>query len=181
MSALQVADREAIVPLALANGWLPSGPSSVKVMRNMKITEALVAEHTIFLSVFDQIEQGLPSLTTPVEVSTMASLIERLLEGHAKTETNLAYLALDHVLEHNGELKRMHQDHHEIDDRLRKVHTARTCAEARRLLKSAIAASREHFQCEERSVFPLLERSLREETLTELGSTWMRRQPVPAS
>lgn len=111
----------------------------------------------------------------------MASIVEGLLEGHAKTETNLAYLALDHVLEHNGELKRMHQDHHEIDDRLRKVHTANTCAQARRLLKAAIVASREHFQGEERSVFPLLERSLGEETLTALGETWMQRVAVPAS
>jgi hemerythrin-like domain-containing protein len=145
-------------------------------MRIMKITEALVAEHTIFLNVFDQIERVLPSLATPVEVQTMASIVEGLLEGHAKTETNLAYLALDHVMEHNGELKRMHQDHHEIDDRLRKVHIAKTCAEARRLLKSAIGASREHFRAEERSVFPILEKSLQVETLTELGKTWMQRQ-----
>ncbi len=146
----------------------------------MKITQALVAEHTIFLSVFDQIERVLPSLATPIEVRTMASIVERLLEDHAKTETNLAYLALDHVLEHNGELKQMYQDHHEIDDRLRNVHTANTCAEARRLLKMAIGASREHFQGEERSVFPLLEKSLGEETLTALGKTWMQRQAAPA-
>ena len=146
----------------------------------MRITEALVAEHTIFMSVFDQIERALPSLATPAEVRTMASIIERLLEGHAKTETNLAYLALDHMLEHNGELKRMHQDHHEIDDRLRKVHTANTCAEARRLLKAAIGASRDHFQGEERSVFPLLEKSLGEETLAELGQTWLERHGAPA-
>ena len=150
-------------------------------MRIMTITEALVAEHTIFLSVFDQIERVLPSLATPAEVSTMASIVEGLLEGHAKTETDLAYLALDHVLEHNGELKRMHQDHHEIDDRLRKVHTANTCAEARRLLKSAILASRDHFRGEERSVFPLLEKSLQEQTLTDLGRNWMRRQAVTAN
>ena len=142
----------------------------------MKITEALVAEHTIFLSVFDQIERVLPGLATPVEVQTMASIVEGLLEGHAKTETNLAYLALDHVMEHNGELKRMHQDHHEIDDRLKKVHAAKTSAEARRLLKAAIVASREHFRAEERSVFPILEKSLQMETLTELGKTWMQRQ-----
>jgi hemerythrin-like domain-containing protein len=145
-------------------------------MRNMKITEALAAEHTIFLSVFEQIERVLPNLATPAEVQTMASIVQRLLEGHAKTETDLAYLALDHVLEHNGEMKRMHQEHHEIDDRLRKVHTARTCAEARRLLKAAILATREHFRGEERSVFPLLERSLREETLSALGKTWMQRE-----
>ena len=142
----------------------------------MKITEALVAEHTIFLNVFDQIERVLPSLTTPAEVQTMAGIVEGLLERHARTETNLAYLALDHVLEHNGELKRMHQDHHEIDDCLRTVHSASTCAQARRLLKLAITASREHFRAEERSVFPLLERTLREETLTELAKDWMRRE-----
>jgi len=141
----------------------------------MKITEALVAEHNTFLIVFDQIERVLPSLATPAELRTMARIVEGLLESHAKTETNLAYLALDHVLAHNGELKRMHQDHHEIDDRLRKVHTAKTCAEARRLLKVALLSSREHFQLEERSVFPLLEKALRTETLRALGQSWLER------
>ena len=145
-------------------------------MASMKITEALVAEHTIFLGVFDQIERALPSLNTPAEVGTMARIVEGMLEGHAKTETDLAYLALDHVLAHNGELKRMHQEHQEIDDRLRKVHAAKTCAEARRLLKAALVTSREHFHGEERSVFPLLEKALQEETLTELGKSWMQRQ-----
>jgi hemerythrin-like domain-containing protein len=148
-------------------------------MHNMKITEALVAEHTIFLSVFDQIERALPSLTIHAEVRTMARIVEGMLEGHAKTETNLAYLALDHVMEQNGELDRMHQDHHEIDDRLRKVHTANTCAEGRRLLKTAITASREHFRGEERSVFPLLDQMLQEETLTELGQNWLERHAEP--
>ena len=142
----------------------------------MKITEALVAEHTIFLGVFDQIERALPSLNTPAEVGTMARIVEGMLEGHAKAETDLAYLALDHVLAHNGELKRMHQEHQEIDDRLRKVHAAKTCAEARRLLKAALVTSREHFHGEERSVFPLLEKALQEETLTELGKSWMERR-----
>jgi hemerythrin-like domain-containing protein len=150
------------------------------MMQSMRITEALIAEHTIFLGVFDQIERVLPSLATSAEVRTMASIVERLLEAHAKTEANLAYLALDHVLEHNGELRRMHQDHHEIDERLRNVHTANTCAEARRLLKVAIGTTREHFQCEERSVFPLLEKTLEEETLIELGNTWLQREAVPA-
>ena len=109
----------------------------------------------------------------------MARIVEGMLEAHAKTETNLAYLALDHVLADNGELNRMHQDHHEIDDRLRMVHSAKTCAEARRLLKLAIVSTREHFRGEERSVFPLLEKVLQEETLSELGETWMQRQ-VPA-
>ena len=146
----------------------------------MTITEALIAEHTTFLVVFDHIERVLPSLATQTEVSTMASIVEGLLESHAKTETNMAYLALDHVLANNGELKRMHQDHQEIDERLRRVHRASTCAEARRLLKAALLASREHFQLEERSLFPLLEKVLQRETLLELGRTWLQRTQVRA-
>ena len=149
-------------------------------MRVMKITEALVAEHNTFLTVFDHIERVLPSLATQTEVRTMASIVEGLLESHAKTETNMAYLALDHVLEQNGELKRMHQDHREIDDRLRNVHTANTCAEARRLLKAALLASREHFQLEERNVFPLIEKVLEKETLLELGQIWLQRSAARA-
>ena len=144
-------------------------------MPSMSITEALIAEHTTFLIVFDQIERVLPDLSTLEAVKTMASLVEGLLESHAKTETNLAYLALDHVLAQNGDLKRMHQDHHEVDDQLRKVHEARTCAEARRLLKAALLASRKHFLIEERDVFPLIEKVLLKETLHELGSDWLRR------
>jgi hemerythrin-like domain-containing protein len=149
-------------------------------MRVMKITEALVAEHNTFLTVFDHIELVLPNLSTQAEVRTMASIVEGLLETHAKTETNMAYLALDHVLAQNGELKRMHQDHHEIDDRLRSVHTANTCAEARHLLKAALLASREHFQLEERSVFPLIEKVLHKDTLLELGQSWLLRSATRA-
>ena len=144
-------------------------------MGNMTITEALVSEHTIFLGVFDQIERVLPSLSSPVEVRTMASIVEGLLRGHADTETNLAYLALDHVLANNGELKRLHQDHHEIDDRLKRAQSAKTCAEGRHLLKVALLGSREHFQLEERVIFPLLEKVLQPKTLRELGQAWLQR------
>jgi hemerythrin-like domain-containing protein len=141
----------------------------------MKITEALIAEHTIFLTVFEQIERVLPSLSTPAEIRTMALVVEGLLVDHAKTETDLAYLALDHALAHKGHLDRMHQDHHEIDGRLRKVHSAGTCSEGRRLLKSALGAAREHFRAEEKGVFPLLERTLQPTTLKELGQVWLKR------
>jgi hemerythrin-like domain-containing protein len=67
----------------------------------------------------------------------------------------------------------MHQEHQEIDERLRKVYTAKTVAEARRLLKSALNSSREHFRMEELQVFPLLERTLKPETLVELGREWV--------
>ena len=106
----------------------------------------------------------------------MASVIEGMLQAHAEAEANLAYLALDHALAENGHLSRMHQDHHEIDARLKKVHSTNTCAEARRLLKATLVSSREHFALEERSVFPLMERVLEAETLERLGKRWLQQQ-----
>lgn len=148
----------------------------------MKITEALITEHRIFLSVFDQIERVLPRLTTLGEVKALAGVIAGLLENHAETETNLAYLALDHVMHNKGQLDRLHEEHDEIDASLHQVQKAGRCAEARRLLKVAIQASRDHFRFEEQSVFPLLENVLLGETLTELGATWLQRfEVLPSS
>ncbi len=141
----------------------------------MKITDALIAEHRIYLTVFEQIERVLPSLTTPAELRTMAAIVEGVLSGHAARETNLAYLALDHVLADKEQLDRMHQEHTEIDSRLHKVASANTCAEGRRLLQAALASSREHFRLEERVIFPLLERVLKLETLVDLGKPWTER------
>ncbi len=141
----------------------------------MKITEALIAEHRIYLSVFEQIERVLPSLATPAELSTMAGIVEGLLQSHAARETNLAYLALDHALAEKGQLDRMHQDHAELDDRLRKIYSAPSCAQGRRLLQAALAGTREHFRHEERVVFPMMERVLKAETLIDLGRPWTER------
>jgi hypothetical protein len=144
----------------------------------VKITEALVTEHRIFSSVFDQIESALPKLTSLTEVNTMAAIVRSLLEPHAKTETSLAYLALDHVLAEKGQLDRLHEEHEEIDDHLKEVHSAATCDHARQLLRKAILASRNHFRHEELTVFPFLEKWVQPETLLELGGIWLKHSAV---
>ena len=141
----------------------------------MKITEILVAEHRIFLSVFDQIERALSGVTTLTEARKLARLVEGMLESHAGTETELAYLALDHVLQDKGQLDRLHEEHHEIDTSLHLVHLAGDVARARLMLQTALGASRRHFVFEEQSVFPLIESALQSETLAGLAATWMQR------
>ncbi len=141
----------------------------------MKITETLVAEHRIFLRVFDQIDRLLPRMRTVAEVRRMASLVEALLMEHGTTETDLAYPALDHMLQDRDRLDRLHQEHQEIDAGLREVQAAPTLGEARRRLEAALLMSRRHFQFEERFVFPLFEELLQPGTLAELGADWLER------
>jgi hemerythrin-like domain-containing protein len=145
------------------------------------IIENLVIEHRVFAQVFDHIEAALPDLTTLAEVRLLVSLVERLLRGHATAETDLAYAALDQVLNERGRLDVLHQDHREIDDSLRSAGTATNLEEARRLLKSALAASRDHFRREERSVFPLIESVLQPGSLAALSvaCSTLRGDPTP--
>ncbi len=133
------------------------------------ITQTLYLEHGVFRAVFDHVEGALPMAHSAREVKLLATVVERLLSGHAETENSLAYSALDHVLEEKGRLNRLHQDHREIDEHFRLVHRANGLSEARRLLKKALAATREHFRREEDIVFPFLERVLRAETQQSLG------------
>lgn len=144
----------------------------------ISITTALATEHVVFAAVFDEIERTLPNLTSLGEVKLLSSLVERLLRGHGETETDLAYVALDHALDQRGQLDQLHQDHHEIDACLKQVRQAAELNEARRLLKTALRASRLHFLREERSVFPLIEKVLDQETLAGLGTAWKDRQQL---
>jgi hemerythrin-like domain-containing protein len=140
------------------------------------ITKALIAEHAFFLDLFDQIDHLLPAAASLGEIRLLGNLVERLLQRHGETEKDLAYTALDHVLQDKGHLDRMHQDHQEIDACLRRVQSESNPMEARRLLKAAILASREHFRREEQFVFPAVERALQGATLAELGDAWMSRR-----
>jgi hypothetical protein len=146
----------------------------------LTITDALVAEHRVFSDLFDHIEGLLPTLTVLGEVRLLVGLVERLLQSHADAEKNLAYAALDHVLEHRGHIDRLHQDHEEIDASLGRAQQAPSLEQARRLLRAAIAASRKHFRREERSVFPVLEGVLQPSTLRALGTARIRSRTAPA-
>jgi len=145
------------------------------------ITTTLITEHAVFCAVFDQIERVLPGLISVAEVKVLSTVVEGLLAGHADTEANLAYAALDHVLAEKGQLDRLHHDHKEIDNNFKRLHGVSNLAEAQALLKKALAASRDHFRYEERVVFPLLERVLPGEMLSDLGHASRRKFPAFAA
>jgi hemerythrin-like domain-containing protein len=144
------------------------------------ITEALVAEHSAFCAVFEQMEQALPQVHTLAEIKLLTRLLEGMLVDHSETETDLAYVALDQVLEDRGKLDRLHEDHREIDAHLKRAQAAEQFSEAQRLLHEALSASRAHFRREEWTVFPLIERVLQQTTLKELGQEWLQRYLSPS-
>ena len=142
----------------------------------MKITEILMAEHVVFHNLFDHIEKTAPKLKTLAELKTVAALLERLSRAHSETEDDLFVSPLEHCIEQLGQRETFHDEHEEIDESLLEVVQARTPAQARKLLLAAVAASRRHFDKEERIVFPIAERILKADTLNALGAAWMKRR-----
>jgi hypothetical protein len=104
------------------------------------ITDALVLEHAVFRTVFDQVERAIAKASSTGGVRLLSTVVEDILKVRGETEKNLAYSALDHVLKEDGRLSRLHQDHHEIDEDFKRVHRANHLAEARLLLKMALEA-----------------------------------------
>lgn len=142
----------------------------------MKITDILRAEHTVFHHLFDHIEAMAPRLKTLGEVKSLATLVDRVMAPHSQTEDDLFIEPLEHCFEQIGHRETFHKEHEMIEATLVKVSRARTLKDGKKLLLGVIAASRKHFEKEERIVFPLAERILKAKTLTDLGSEWMKRR-----
>lgn len=144
----------------------------------MKITDVLRAEHAVFHNLFDHIESVAPKLKTLAEVKTLAAVAAKVHEPHSKTEDDLFIEPLEPYFDQMGQRETFHDEHVQIEAALARVHKARTLKDAKKLLLSAIAASRKHFDKEERIVFPLAERILKAKTLTDLGKEWLNRRQV---
>lgn len=146
----------------------------------MKITDVLRAEHAVFHNLFDYIEVAVPKLKTLAEVKALAAVVAKVHEPHARTEDDLFMEPLEHCFDQIGQQETFHEEHEHIEDALAKALAARNVKDAKRILLGAIAASRDHFDKEERIVFPLAERVLKAKTLSELGQTWLRRRETAA-
>jgi hemerythrin-like domain-containing protein len=142
----------------------------------MTILEGLVAEHRVFLSVFNEIESALPHTKSASEVALLCRVLQRLIHDHGETENDLAYIALDHILKERGQHNRLFHDHQEVDSLLKQVATIPNLLEARSQLQVALNACRRHFHEEETVVFPLIAKALQPETLQILGRSW---KPAP--
>jgi hemerythrin-like domain-containing protein len=142
----------------------------------MKITEILMAEHAVFHNLFDHIESTVPKLKSLPEVKALAKLIDTVMAPHSHTEDELFIDPLEHCFDQIGQRETFHDEHEHIEKMLARVTKARTLKEAKRLLLAVMAASRKHFEKEERIVFPMAERILKAKTLAELGDEWLRRR-----
>jgi hemerythrin-like domain-containing protein len=144
----------------------------------MKITDVLRAEHTVFYHLFDQIEASAPQLKTLAEVKALARLVDKVMSPHSQTEDELFIEPLEHCFDQIGHKETFHREHALIEEMFARIQKTGALKDARKLLLDVIAASRKHFDKEERIVFPMAERILKAKTLADLGHEWMKRREL---
>jgi hemerythrin-like domain-containing protein len=144
----------------------------------MKITDILLAEHAVFHNLFDHVEKTAPRLKTLAEIKLLGALLDAITRPHARTEDDLLMGPLEHSLAQIGQSETFHDEHEEIDAMLAAVQKARQFKQARLLLLQVVQYSREHFDKEERIIFPLAEELLKTKTLENLGEQWVKRREV---
>jgi hemerythrin-like domain-containing protein len=142
----------------------------------MKITEALLAEHLVFHNMLDHIETTTPKLKTLAELKSLAAMLESMLTAHSNTEDQLFLGPLEHCFEQLGQRDALIEEHEELNNHLRRIRKSTRLKDAKSLFLGAVRRSREHFDKEERIVFPMAERLLKAKTLAALGQTWMQQR-----
>ena len=136
----------------------------------MTITELLRAEHTAFNVILHEIETVLPSVATLGELRVIVCVMAGFLQQHGNKEEELLFPAVDQMQAQRGQLEEMTQQHGELDQQIRQVAKSKDLNKARQQLGHLIQAVRQHFEHEERHLFPLAEDMLRPENLVALGS-----------
>lgn len=144
----------------------------------MKITEALRAEHVVYHTLFDHLERTVPAMRSLAQIQAVAGLLDAMLRAHSAVEDVLLIEPLEHCLDQVGQRETFHGEHQEIEHNLKAVQNARQAVRARRLLLAAVLLAREHFDKEERLVFPLAEKALSASTIASLGQRWREQHKV---
>lgn len=135
-----------------------------------------MGEHAAMLTLFEHLEQNAAHMDLR-GLNEAGALLERVVMVHSIAEDGFLFDAVpategglrDALLAMRAEHKQLAQDF----DQLRA--TANEAA-ARGCLYRVFESVREHFEVEERVLFPLAARQIGSEKLAELGSAWKRRR-----
>ena len=139
----------------------------------MKITDALLGEHGVFYGLMRHVEETAPLWEDTRETRAAAAMLVSVLKTHADLEDEILFHLLEPDLgTQNSILSILRIQHEEIEVTLAKVLETDLPRRARELLLRTLDLIRDHFEREERDLFPAAERLLDSDQLIRLGAQW---------
>ncbi len=101
-------------------------------------------------------------------------MLFQLLDKHGQAEHDLLIPPLEPYLHEIGHLENFHKEDDIIIDMLRKISECDSAELASQILLKTLRLANDHFDKEERFVFPLAEKHISESSLHELGESWAK-------
>jgi hemerythrin-like domain-containing protein len=142
----------------------------------MNILDGLMGEHAVMLTLFEHLEQNAAHMDLQ-RLHEAGALLERVVMVHSIAEDGFLF---DAVPAAEGGLRdallAMRAEHKQLVLELDQLRATTNEAAARGGLQRVFESVREHFEVEERVLFPLAARQISREKLEELGSAWKRRR-----
>ncbi|MDP6787982.1 MAG: hemerythrin domain-containing protein [Rhodospirillales bacterium] len=145
----------------------------------MKITDALLGEHSAFYMLFNQVEEIATIEGAMAQIRGATTVLAAMVESHATIEEELLFTALEpHLGREAGPIAQMYAEHEELERLLGQIEEAQDVAQATALVAEALSAARSHFRKEEQVLFPMAQNLLGDEALTRLGKAWAEARGV---
>jgi hemerythrin-like domain-containing protein len=140
----------------------------------MNILDGLLGEHAALLTLFEHLEQNAARMDLE-RLHETGALLERVVMVHSRAEDRFLFDAVP-VSEGgiHDTLLAMRSEHKQLAHELDQLRGTANEAAARGCLRRIFDEVREHFEVEERVLFPVAARQICREKLEELGSAWKR-------
>lgn len=136
----------------------------------MRVTDALLGEHGLFYTLFDQISDA--TVNAPDQVPALAHALAKTLASHAEVEEATLFPALRPHLGPLGPIAVMEAEHRQIEELIALIADTDEPGMLRRHVEALIEISIGHFAKEEGILFHLAGRFLSDEEMEKLGSAW---------
>lgn len=144
----------------------------------MKITEALLRDHQVFRSEFQDLEKALQSGAPQSEIEAQLDALNAALDVHSQLEDELLFAAMEPHIGPTGPLAVLRMEHGEIEEAFSRVQESADFAATSGLLSHLLEVARPHFAKEEQILLPMAEQVLDTNTLEELGVQFAKRRRV---
>jgi len=147
----------------------------------MNILDGLLGEHAAIMTLFEHLERSVAHMSLP-QLQESGAMLERVLMAHSVNEDRYLFDALTPVQGGFQEtLDAMRDEHVQMAQELGRLRECENEAAARGCLARLIDLTREHFEVEERVLFPLVARHIGSEQLEQLGEGWKRNRMKEAT
>ena len=144
----------------------------------MKLTDALLGEHGVFYSIFDQIEIALAQANSAGDGRALMAGVGAAIASHAQIENDLLFNEMEKRMGPGGPVAVMRDEHERIEAGFEAIAGEQDLGRIRTTVNELFGLARQHFGKEEQVLFRIARQQLGDELLEAKALEWAERRRV---